>query len=379
MAGVGDDSWAIAECRIYRYRLPCTRLLDLKGSILNERQGLILRLTDAQGHEGFGETAPLPGFSRESLEQSLAQLMLCCQALAATPLDHAWCRWQGEYERFYRRLRNTHSLSQDVFPSVRMGLECAICELIHQRGAPPVQQPLDPAADATLAWCTLLSGNRAQILGKAHQLRDHPGLTQVKLKVGRQPPRDDARLLRELCTLLGDHVRFRLDANRQWSYTDAMDFAVEAPLERILYIEEPTPSLEASRQFSAVTGFGVALDETLQDPAFQLECFSELAALIVKPTLCGGLEKTCNLVRQARAWDLPIVISSSFESSLGIGQLAALAATLTPGQTAGLDTLSLFTQDLVRAPGPLLSTTPRTVLPLQQLPLAWQYSTRSPG
>ena len=45
------------------------------------------------------------------------------------------------------------------------------------------------------------------------------------------------------------------------------------------------------------------------------------------------------------------IISSSLESSLGISDLAHLAAILTPDEIPGLDTLSAFSQDLVVSSG----------------------------
>jgi len=50
----------------------------------------------------------------------------------------------------------------------------------------------------------------------------------------------------------------------------------------------------------------------------------------------------------AHAAGLTAVISSSLESSLGLTQLARLAAWLTPGVTPGLDTLALMQAQLVR-------------------------------
>ncbi|KAE9797544.1 o-succinylbenzoate synthase, partial [Escherichia coli] len=50
----------------------------------------------------------------------------------------------------------------------------------------------------------------------------------------------------------------------------------------------------------------------------------------------------------AHAQGLTAVISSSIESSLGLTQLARIAAWLTPNIIPGLDTLSLMQAQLVR-------------------------------
>ena len=54
------------------------------------------------------------------------------------------------------------------------------------------------------------------------------------------------------------------------------------------------------------------------------------------------------MAQQAQQAGLGVVISSSIESSLGLGQLARLAAWLTPGTAPGLDTLALMRAQLLR-------------------------------
>ena len=69
---------------------------------------------------------------------------------------------------------------------------------------------------------------------------------------------------------------------------------------------------------------------------------------MIKPTLTGSLQKVRQQVAQAHALGLTAVISSSIESSLGLTQLARIAAWLTPDTIPGLDTLSLMRGQLVR-------------------------------
>ena len=59
---------------LYRYSLPLSQTLSLKGVTLRRREGLLLKLVGSDGSEGWGESAPLPGFGEESLEQATAQL-----------------------------------------------------------------------------------------------------------------------------------------------------------------------------------------------------------------------------------------------------------------------------------------------------------------
>lgn len=73
-----------------------------------------------------------------------------------------------------------------------------------------------------------------------------------------------------------------------------------------------------------------------------------MSAVVIKPTLTGSLEKVREQVAAAHALGMTAVISSSIESSLGLTQLARVAAWLTPDTVPGLDTLSLMQAQLVR-------------------------------
>lgn len=91
-----------------------------------------------------------------------------------------------------------------------------------------------------------------------------------------------------------------------------------------------------------------------------------IAALVLKPAVLGGCERTAELAAWARRRGMLCVLSSSFESSLGVAQLAQLAAALDAaagpaGSTQhGLATLSWFAEDLL----PPTSGTPQLLQPL---------------
>src|SRR3954452_321750 len=59
---------------LYRYSLPLRSPLALKGTTLRNREGLLLRLYGDDGSEGWRESAPLPGFSEEALDEPALQL-----------------------------------------------------------------------------------------------------------------------------------------------------------------------------------------------------------------------------------------------------------------------------------------------------------------
>lgn len=94
------------------------------------------------------------------------------------------------------------------------------------------------------------------------------------------------------------------------------------------------------------------LDESLREPDFAFVAEEGVRAVVIKPTLTGSPEKVREQVKAAHALGLTAVISSSIESSLGLMQLARIAARLTPDTIPGLDTLDLMqVQQVRRWPG----------------------------
>ena len=70
---------------------------------------------------------------------------------------------------------------------------------------------------------------------------------------------------------------------------------------------------------------------------------------MIKPTLIGSLQDCQKLIAQAHSLGIKAVISSSIESSLGLTQLARIAAQYTPNVIPGLGTLNLMQHQVLRA------------------------------
>jgi O-succinylbenzoate synthase len=70
-------------------------------------------------------------------------------------------------------------------------------------------------------------------------------------------------------------------------------------------------------------------------------------AVIIKPTIVGGIARALEIVRVCRESDKTPVISGLIESSLGLSVLAHVASALNVDIPIGLDTARLFAADLV--------------------------------
>lgn len=304
---------------VWQYHIPMDAGVILRNQRLKQREGLLVRLSQGE-QTGWGEIAPLPGFSHETLPEAKLALL-------------AWVdQWLAGNEVPFPEL-----------PSVAFGLSCALAEW---------EGVLPQAADYRVA--PLCSGDPDELI---LTLASMPGEKIAKVKIGEYEAVRDGMVVNILLEAVPD-LRLRLDTNRRWTPLKARQFAKyvnPAYRPRIAFIEEPCQTPDQSREFSLETGIAIAWDESLREHDFTFKSEPGVVAVVIKPTLTGSLETIRQQVAAAHRLGQVAVISSSLESSLGLTQLARIAAWLTPGVIPGLDTLSLMQAQVMRPwPGSML-------------------------
>lgn len=294
---------------LYAYQLPMRNDGVLRQAATAERVGLLVHLREG-AREGWGEIAPLPGFSRETTAQAQQQTL---------PVLEGWLRGQWR-------------LSTAMTPSVAFGLSCALAEW---RGDFP------SAAD----W-------RSAVLWTDFDRLPPPLPPDIplKLKVAQREPEAEAAYIHRVLRAF-PAVALRLDANRRWSLSEAQQFAAAltpSARQRIQFIEEPCRTAAESLAFARQSGLRLAWDESAREADFDWQPDPAVGALIIKPTLTGSLNTVRHWQQRARRTGWQPVISSALESSLGLTQLARLAHGLTPDAVPGLDTLNRMAAQLLR-------------------------------
>ncbi|TDQ58014.1 O-succinylbenzoate synthase [Mesocricetibacter intestinalis] len=302
---------------LYRYSIPVDSQLILRNRFLKQREGLLVRIK-CKDREGWGEIAPLPEFSHESLEQAQQQSLQWLQ------------NWDAA------RNRNEKLPLGELYPSVAFGLSCALAEM---------QGKLEAEGNYQIA--PLCYGDPDELYQPLDQMQ---GEKVAKIKVGMYEANRDGLIADMLLEAIPD-LHLRLDANRSWTMQKAQMFAKYIKPEhrrRIQFLEEPCKTPEESLNFARESGIAIAWDESVREPGFKVTEDPLVAAIVIKPSLVGSLEHCIDLIAQAHARGLKAVISSSLESSLGLTQLARIARQYTPDTVLGLDTLNLMDYQLLR-------------------------------
>jgi O-succinylbenzoate synthase len=307
------------------------------------REGRLLRLEHGAA-VGWGEASPLPGFSTESPEAAGEALARLCGRLAGSEVD-----WADP-------LRLPLLDAEPLPRSVRFAAELALVNLSAAVTGMPAARLLDPRARDTCPVAALLAGPTDACEARAGEIAAL-GFRAAKLKVGSADPAGDAERVHAVAARLGAGTALRLDANRAWSLAQALRFARAVEGIAIEYLEEPLSDPSQLPRFAAGTGMSVALDESLVSLSpGALAPFDGLRALVLKPTLLGGLARVRRFAERADALGAEAVVSATFETGIGLYGLAALAASL-PGRAvpgglgqavpAGLGTAAFLAGDTV--------------------------------
>lgn len=283
------------------------------------REGLLL-FHCREGQRFAGETAPLPGFSDETLDEVISECFAFLQqgSPADIPLHH-----------LVKTLR---------FPSLRFGLDSLYTALFRTRQYQSKKVRLKVNA--------LISLTANNLLGQFN-LYYRAGYRVFKCKIGMDLEKELPKLERLMYHF--PQALFRLDANGALELNQLKTLFARLPQQQIDYIEQPFPSAHPNLPdlLAQVKHIPIALDEsarTISDINTIVE-FGLAQAVILKPMLIGSFSENESMITLCKKHGIRTVITSTLETAIARNHMANLAATLAPDETHGLATGHLLSFD----------------------------------
>ncbi|XP_058112414.1 protein PHYLLO, chloroplastic isoform X2 [Magnolia sinica] len=346
-------------CKIHRmefssYRIqlcaPLTSTPRNSGCDSFYRDGFILTLSLEDGSVGFGEIAPIE-IHKEDLVDVEEQLRFLIHTIKGAEISYQLPLLKGSFTSWIWRSLGIQPSS--IFPSVRCGLEMAILNALAARQGTSLLGVILGSASSSLVTqsieedemikrssrvqiCALVdsSGTPEEVAHVVAQLVDE-GFTTIKLKVARRAnPVEDAAVVHEIRQKVGHLIKLRVDANRNWTFEEAVLFGSRVKCYDLQYIEEPVHSEDDIIKFCEETGLPVALDETIDhiqgDPLNKLMAFVHpgIVAVVIKPSVVGGFENAAVIAKWAQQHEKMAVISAAYESSLSLASYVQFACYL---------------------------------------------------
>lgn len=182
-----------------------------------------------------------------------------------------------------------------------------------------------------------------------------PGCRTVKVKVAErgQTLADDVARIAATRAFLGAEGRIRVDANGGWNVDEAERAIHSLAAYDLEYVEQPCASVEDLAQVRSrvkYLGVPIAADESVRKAADPLAVARAGAAdiLVIKAQPLGGVTTALRIVADA---DLPVVVSSALDTSVGIAMGLHLAAAIPSLEyDCGLGTAALLAADVTDEP-----------------------------
>lgn len=330
------DSDIKPQVEIYHFDLPLRSSLWINQEKISRRQGFIVILSTPDGKKGFGEISPLPGLHVETAYDAGKQLQNLCFQIPTL-------------NQIYDEVKNGTILShQELYPSVRFGLESAVIDLLADRESFAPSQILDSSKPCKYIQINGLITRDEDITKQIEYFLKREYST-VKIKLGNRPIAAEIQKIHEVYGQIGNSLKIRIDANRDWSVVQAEELYNNIAGKSLEYIEEPLQDAEKLPELFQSTKMPIAIDESIMYLEKPAESYNWCRAIIIKPAVLGSVFKTYQLIKQAANQGIITVISDTFQSGIGITMLANLSALAKGDQVAmGLDTIRWMDDDILK-------------------------------
>lgn len=250
----------------------------------------------------------------------------------------------------------------DTWPFVgraaRSAVESALVDLLARVSRKPIAEYLDSQARTEVAVNALLGLDRPEVIAARAAALVSDGFRCLKLKAGDEA--DGALRVRvgAVREAVGPEVALRLDFNGSLSSARAGDVLAELAPFDIEYAEQPIPASAGAEALARLRWTGavpIAADESVRDlgAARVLLDTGAVDALVVKPARVGGLRQAHAIIELAAAAEVPVTVSTLFETGVGLAGALHLATTAPGPQAHGLATAQLLESDLLVSPLPI--------------------------
>ena len=276
----------------------------------------------ASGAVGLGEATPLPGRSPDTAEDCAAAVAALRAALPLPLSPHTALDAAADLAA---------AVAPDA-PAARFAIETALVDLVARTTGVAMARLLAAAPARRIAVNALVADPAEAAAAVAR------GVGTVKLKLhGGQGA--DLALARAVRAAIGG-ARLRVDGNLAWppGELDARLAALAAL--GVEYVEEPAPGVAAAAR--APLAAPLALDESLADP--EREAWLDralgsraIAAVVLKPTLLGGLAACLELAARARGHGVDAVVTHTFDGPVALAAACELARAIGGPRAHGVD------------------------------------------
>ncbi|GEN22934.1 mandelate racemase [Halomonas cupida] len=290
-----NNQIAIQDITAFVYRCPLEKPVETSFGTMSDRPMVIVRVTDQDGQEGWGEVwcnFPMVGAEHRARLISSVFSPLLKQTTYDSP-EHAFDMLTQQTE-----VLSLQAAEPGPFAQCIAGIDLALWDLCARRSEQPLWKYLGGVNNEIPVYASGLNPSQPARLAAAMQAQ---GYTRFKLKVGFGLQRDIENL-QALRSTLGSDVGLMIDANQGWSLEQAQKNLPALERFRPGWIEEPLRCIEEWAQWKELqktTCIPLAAGENiLGEGDFQKALDSQVLS-IIQPDVAkwGGISKCLPLAK----------------------------------------------------------------------------------
>ena len=319
----------IAAVSARPFRAELSESFEIAGGVAREHAGVFVRLTLKDGTIGHGEASPLPAFNGETAIGALAAI----RKVGKSWLGRDGASWRTRLEEL-----------EDALPrgagAARAGLGMALLDAWTRRARMPLRALFGGAQSKVVSDVTVTILPPDSAAAAARRIRAF-GVRHVKIKVGKDPQSDAARVA--AVAAVDPRLTLSLDANQGYGPRESLALLklLKARGVRIALFEQPAAAddWDGLARVARLGGVPVAADESLRGRADALGLARQRAVSVLNLKLMKmGLLEAWDCALIARAHGLGLMIGGMIETSLSMTCAAHVAAGLGGFGVVDLDT-----------------------------------------
>lgn len=287
----------------------------LAEGTLAKTRAVLVKLTDADGVEGWGEANPSKSFTGESSGDAM-------HVLHETLLPAVLGRTNPEPGRI-------DLLLDSLVPKhlcAKGAMSMALLDILGKRLRAPVATLLGGVVHESLPVLWPLNNGTAEDDIRVIEEMSTQGFSSFMLKMGTSPVAEEVLRVATLEARYGSSFKFIADANQGWSLDEAREFLDGVRGSRLAFVEQPVnkDDLEDMAMLAGSTALPISADESVVGVAHAAKIAKLGAASVfsIKSSKNGGPLRAQRIAAVAEAFGIRCYMNSMVE--FGITQSASL-------------------------------------------------------
>jgi muconate cycloisomerase len=288
------------------------------------RPTVLVRLTDEQGVQGWGQAVPVPTWTYETVEtvDTTLRYYLAEAILGADPQDMA-----DIHQRMNRTIRSGFTTGQ---PLCKAAVDLACYDLVGKQTQQPVYQLLGGRKLDALKLNWTVASPDMEVVERQLIEGEGRGFCSFNIKVGYpQTPEYDLQLVRRVKEYAPGGFLWA-DANTGYDLETALEMAPKLADEGVQVLESPLPptQIRGYQRLKRQGALPITMDEGIVSPAEAAEfiALEMIDGITMKPARCAGLWPSMQIIRLLQEREMLILGSGLTDPDLSLAGAVHLYA-----------------------------------------------------